>query len=55
MSTKEPDEGAQPDGQQLEGPRWEKAEAANRPDGPRWEAAESDDPDAEAPDSDPEA
>ena len=47
MSTMEPDEGAQPDDQQADAPRWEGAE---RTDAPRWEGAEPADPDAADPD-----
>ena len=37
MSTMEPDEGAQPDDQQSDAPRWDKTEAANPADAPRWD------------------
>ena len=49
MSTMEPEEGAQPDDQQADAPRWEKTEAANPPretDAPRWERADATDDDA---------
>ena len=38
MSTMEPDEG-----NQAEGPRWEKADDARAASGPRWERAEQED------------
>lgn len=47
MSTMEPDEGNQADG-----PRWEKADAARAASGPRWERAEAEDPDSDEADSD---
>ena len=37
MSTMEPDEGAQPDEQQADAPRWDTLEAADAPDAPRWD------------------
>ena len=46
MSTMEPEEGAQPDDQQADAPRWEGAEGT---DAPRWEGADAD---AAASDSD---
>ncbi|HEV8425368.1 MAG TPA: hypothetical protein VGS14_09305 [Actinomycetes bacterium] len=60
MSTMEPDEGAQPDDQQADAPRWESTEAADATDAPRWEGAagtdaprwEGAEADAEAADSD---
>jgi hypothetical protein len=57
MSTMEPDEGAQPDDQQADAPRWEGTEGTDAPrwegaegtDAPRWEGADAD---AAASDSD---
>jgi hypothetical protein len=48
MSTMEPDEGAQPDDQQSDAPRWDKTEAANPADAPRWDEVDTgpEDPDA---------
>jgi hypothetical protein len=40
MSTMEPDEGAQPDDQRSDAPRWDKTEAANPADAPRWDEAQ---------------
>jgi hypothetical protein len=37
MSTMEPDEGAQPDEQKADAPRWDTLEAADAPDAPRWD------------------
>ena len=54
MSTMEPDEGAQPDDQQSDAPRWDKTEAANPADAPRWDEVQeagSDDPATEDPDA----
>jgi hypothetical protein len=41
MSTMEPDEGAQPDDQQSDAPRWDKSEAANPADAPRWDEVDT--------------
>ena len=57
MSTMEPDEGAQPDDQQADAPRWAGAAGTDAPrwegaegtDAPRWEGADAD---AAASDSD---
>ena len=54
MSTMEPDEGAQPDDQQSNAPRWDKTEAANPGDAPRWDEVDTSgqmDPDAGTEDS----
>jgi hypothetical protein len=48
MSTMEPDEGAQPDDQQADAPRWDREEAAPA-DAPRWDRADTD---AESSDTD---
>jgi hypothetical protein len=47
MSTMEPDEGNQADG-----PRWERADAARAPSGPRWERTEGEDTDPDDAESD---
>jgi hypothetical protein len=47
MSTMEPDEG-----NQAEGPRWEKADDARAASGPRWERAEQEDTDSDDAESD---
>jgi hypothetical protein len=47
MSTMEPDEG-----NQAEGPRWEKADDARAASGPRWERAEQEDNDSDDAESD---
>lgn len=52
MSTMEPDEGAQPDDEREDAPRWEKTEAANPTDAPRWEGADADAADADSDDPD---
>jgi hypothetical protein len=56
MSTMEPDEGAQPDDQRTDAPRWEKTEDAEGTEAPRWEGAEGTEAPrwerGEAPDSD---
>ena len=41
MSTMEPDEGAQPDDQRADAPRWENIEAEGGSEAPRWEGAEA--------------
>jgi hypothetical protein len=45
MSTMEPDEGAQPDDQRTDAPRWEKTEDAEGTEAPRWERGEAPDSD----------
>jgi hypothetical protein len=47
MSTMEPDEG-----NQAEGPRWEKADDARAASGPRWDRAEQEDTDSDDAESD---
>jgi hypothetical protein len=57
MSTMEPDEGAQPDDQKADAPRWEDVDTAGREDAPRWEDVDtagqtgSDELDADDPES----
>ena len=54
MSTMEPDEGAQPDEQKADAPRWDTLEAADPADAPRWdEVQETSSDDAGSDDEDP--
>jgi hypothetical protein len=49
MSTMEPDEGAQPEDQRSDAPRWDKTEAADPADAPRWDEAQQPEGTADAP------
>ena len=54
MSTMEPDEGAQPDEQKADAPRWDEVQEPGREDAPRWDEVQepgSDDAATEDPDA----
>ena len=58
MSTMEPDEGAQPDDQQSDAPRWDEVDTSGPADAPRWDEVQeagSDDAATEDPDASTDA
>ena len=48
MTTREPDEGAQPDDQKADAPRWDEVQEPGREDAPRWDDVDTSGP-ADAP------